>query len=172
LDGEGSFESDGGIVGLYYGRNWQSGSWVYGLEGSASYADGIDFFQDEAGGLPGDNDLLDVDVQFLGTSRIKVGYAFDNILLYAAGGLATGYFQVSMDDIDIAGGPFDDDGFAFGWTIGAGIETKFAENWSARIEYLYVNFDDDFSITDGGTEYETNLDLDTSIVRGGIAYHF
>src|SRR5688572_18011649 len=34
-----SFEIEGGLGGLYYGRNWQSGSFVYGLEGSISFGD-------------------------------------------------------------------------------------------------------------------------------------
>lgn len=27
-----------------------------------------------------------------------------------------------------------------GWTVGAGLEWAFANNWSAKVEYLYINF--------------------------------
>ena len=29
----------------------------------------------------------------------------------------------------------------FGWTVGAGIEGKITNNWSAKLEYLYMDFD-------------------------------
>ncbi len=29
-----------------------------------------------------------------------------------------------------------------GWTAGAGIETAFADNWTARVEYLFVDLQD------------------------------
>jgi opacity protein-like surface antigen len=29
----------------------------------------------------------------------------------------------------------------FGWAVGAGVEGKITNNWSAKLEYLYVDFD-------------------------------
>jgi len=29
----------------------------------------------------------------------------------------------------------------FGWTVGAGVEGKITNNWSAKLEYLYMDFD-------------------------------
>ena len=29
----------------------------------------------------------------------------------------------------------------FGWTVGAGVEGKITHNWSAKLEYLYLDFD-------------------------------
>jgi len=38
-----------------------------------------------------------------------------------------------------------------GWTVGAGVETAFANNWSAKLEYLYVDL---------GTRSIDTLDVD------------
>jgi outer membrane immunogenic protein len=63
----------------------------------------------------------------------------------------------------------DDDSFAFGWTVGGGVEAKIADNWSARVEYIYADIEDDDMTVSGD---DIDAELKTHIVRGGIAYHF
>ena len=54
-----------------------------------------------------------------------------------------------------------------GWTAGVGAEVGFAPNWSAKIEYLYVDLSDSqFAITGVSNGYRS------SIVRAGVNYHF
>jgi outer membrane immunogenic protein len=65
----------------------------------------------------------------------SVGYAFDRILVFATGGLALANVEVALtqptvSDSDVVGG----------WTVGAGIEFAFADNWTAKAEYLFVDF--------------------------------
>ncbi|MFC5069189.1 outer membrane protein [Flaviflagellibacter deserti] len=150
-----TFDAEGGFGGLYYGSNWQFGNWVLGLDGSVSFADiSVD---DDA--YPAGDDFK---IQGFSASRARVGYAFDNVLLYAAGG-----FSLARAELDVAG--VDDDQWLKGFTVGAGLETKFAENWSARIEYMYFNWgDEDFDVPAA-----VNIDVeDTHMIRAGIAYHF
>lgn len=149
-----AIEADDFVGGLYYGRNWQSGNWVYGLDSSISYM-GLD----EVAIGPG---VVDVEANFLGLSRLKLGYAMDNVLLFVAGGLAT-----TIVDVSEAGA--SDDDWAFGWTIGAGIETKLADNWSARLEYIYFDIESDVTLPAAGP---VDVDIDGHIVRAGVAYHF
>ena len=53
------------------------------------------------------------------------------------------------------------------WTAGVGAEFGFAPNWSAKIEYLYVDLSDArFSITGMSNGYQFGL------VRAGVNYHF
>jgi outer membrane immunogenic protein len=150
-------ESDDFVIGAYYGRNWQSGNLVFGLDSSFSYI-GLD--EDDVG----DDTFFEAD--FLGLSRLKVGYAFDDTLLFVAGGLATTFFEAEDPAFDE-----EDDDWAFGWTVGAGVEHKFSDNWSARIEYAYFHIEsDDMELpTDVGT---IDIELEGHIIRGGIAYHF
>jgi outer membrane immunogenic protein len=158
---EDDFESDDFIIGAYYGRNWQMDNLVFGIDSSFNYIgmEEDDILADVGG------DELDLEANFLGLSRLKVGFAFDNTLVYVAGGLAT-----TIVEVDEVGTGEDDDDWAFGWTIGGGVEHKFSDNWSARIEAAY------FSIESDEIEFATagpvDLELDGVIIRGGVAYHF
>ncbi|BCJ91377.1 porin [Terrihabitans soli] len=151
------FESDDFVIGAYYGRNWQSGDWVFGLDSSISYI-GLD--EDEIAG----NVNLELEANLLGLSRLKVGYAVDNTLFFVAGGVASTYFSAEDTATDD-----DDDDFALGFTVGAGVEHKFSDSWSARIEYAYFNIESD-DMTVNADDIE--LEVEGHIVRGGIAYHF
>ena len=54
-----------------------------------------------------------------------------------------------------------------GWTLGAGAEFGFAPNWSAKIEYLYVDLaNSNFVITGASNGYRFG------IVRAGVNYRF
>jgi outer membrane immunogenic protein len=54
-----------------------------------------------------------------------------------------------------------------GWTLGAGAEFGLSQNWSAKIEYLYVDLSsDNFSITGTTNAYRFGL------VRAGVNYRF
>ena len=54
-----------------------------------------------------------------------------------------------------------------GWTVGLGAEVGLARNWSAKVEYLYVNLNDsNFVITGAQNGYSFGL------LRAGVNYHF
>lgn len=137
------FTPGGGVVGLsgsggsgfagggQIGYNFQSGALVYGLEADLQYADlnsdsnfaGAGFgFLGLAGGSGG---------QYFGTVRARVGYAMDRTLLYVTGGLAYGGINSSWFG--------DESTDNVGWTIGAGVEYALTNNWTVRVEGLYVN---------------------------------
>ena len=150
------FESDDFIIGAIFGRNWQSGNIVFGLDSSFNYI-GLD--EEDIGA-----EDFDLEADFLTLSRLRVGYAMDNTLLYVAGGLAT-----TILDAEDPANAEDDDDWAFGWTVGAGVEHKFTDNWSARIEYAYFNVESDTLELPSG---DVDLELEGHIIRGGVAYHF
>jgi opacity protein-like surface antigen len=77
----------------------------------------------------------------LSTVRGRVGYSFDNILLYATGGLALGQveyvFELNWPDINgFARG--ESSKLAVGYTGGAGVEIAFGQ-WSLKTEYLFYD---------------------------------
>lgn len=94
-------------------------------------------------------------LDWFGTVRGRLGVAVTpRVLLYGTGGLAYGHVTTSgsVSAINVGGFPGADGGtftpvaasFAssttkVGWTAGAGVEGGFADNWSARLEYLYVD---------------------------------
>jgi outer membrane immunogenic protein len=156
---------NGAIAGGQIGYNWQSNNWVFGLEADAQWSDekGGGVFNCAAtliGGpcLPGLTFLpagatgtilaIDQHLEWFGTVRGRVGMLVTpRVLLYGTGGLAYGSFKTTGA---LAG--FNGNGVAvasigsnsdirFGWTVGAGVEGKITNNWSAKLEYLYMDFD-------------------------------
>jgi outer membrane immunogenic protein len=59
-----------------------------------------------------------------------------------------------------------------GWTAGAGVEVAFADNWTAKAEYLFVDFGKftcKVSLPVCGTG---TVSLTENVVRAGINYKF
>jgi len=62
-------------------------------------------------------------------------------LVYATGGLA--YGEVSTSEILNVNGAnafLNSTALKLGWTVGAGFETVIAKGWTAKFEYLYIDF--------------------------------
>lgn len=154
---EGSHDATGGTVGGQIGYRWQSGQFVFGVEGQGNWAD-----------FTGDN----VSALFLTRNRTKidsfglitgqVGYAWNNVLLYVKGGAA-----VVGDKYEIygLGGPLlaSSSDTRWGGTVGAGLEFGFAPNWSVGVEYNHI-FLADKDVTFAGTE-RIRQDVDMGLVR-------
>jgi len=64
-----------------------------------------------------------------------------------------------------------------GWTAGAGAEWMFARNWSAKLEYLYVDLGSDsaignFTPPDPNFKVGYTWNARENIARVGVNYHF
>jgi len=66
-----------------------------------------------------------------------------------------------------------------GWVAGAGVEAAFTDNWTARIEYLYVDLENGSCMTStscgldvGGAQPNDTVKFSTSLVRLGLVYKF
>ncbi len=70
---------------------------------------------------------------WLGTLRARVGYAADRVLFYVTVGGAYGNIQSGVSGLSNSN--------KAGWVAGAGVEAAFADNWTARIEYLFVDLE-------------------------------
>lgn len=155
-----SFDADGFLGGIHVGANFQSGAWVYGLEGDIEYS-GID--GDDAG-VGGTVDTIDIN--WMGSLRGRVGYAWDRLLIYGTAGLA--FADVEAD----AGGLVSDSQTHIGWTVGAGAEYAFTDNWTTRLEYRYVDLgDQDYALAPPAV-LDANYDIKVHTVRVGLTYKF
>ncbi len=135
--------------GLQAGYNWQSGSWVYGIEADAQLGGADDTFAPWKFSNP-----------WYGTVRGRVGYAVNNVLFYGTGGLAFGELKGETFGLS-------EDHTTLGWTVGLGAEFAVNQNWSVKAEYLYVDLaQHNFSVTGASNGY------DFSVVRLGVNYHF
>ena len=162
----------GGIFGMTSGYNWQWGSMIAGLESDFSWSGIKDTFNDNGTGLfcPGAVTCV-TNLKWLGTDRVRLGYAWDRWLVYATGGLAYGQVEATCCSF-IVGFTTDETKWRWGYTIGGGIEMMLTPNWSAKAEYLYVNLGDktNYRIVRSG-DGESVL-VRSSIVRLGLNYHF
>jgi outer membrane immunogenic protein len=155
----GGFDVDGALLGGTLGVNWQTGAWVFGLEGDGSWSN-IRGSTTVNCGIP-----CETRNNWLATFRGRVGHAFDRFLPYITGGLAAG-------DIE-AVGIGTQSSTEVGWTVGAGLEWALAGPWTAKVEYLYADLGKmSCSIAVCGATGTTDVKLDTSIVRAGINYRF
>jgi outer membrane immunogenic protein len=135
----------GAVIGAQIGCDYQfSPSFVVGIEGGASGStlkgSTVVPFQ-PAVAFPGETAAVKVTTDFIPTLTARVGYAADHWLFYAKGGAAWAYNKYSVIGT-FQGTAFDAEGLSIktGWTVGAGVEWAFAEDWSARLEYDYYDF--------------------------------
>jgi outer membrane immunogenic protein len=135
--------------GVQAGYNWQSGPLVFGVEGDLEANGADDTFAPWKFSNP-----------WFGTVRGRVGYALNNVLFYGTGGLAFGETRGETFGLS-------ESHTTAGWTAGVGAEFGFAQNWTAKVEYLYVDLSDaNFSITGVPNGYQFSL------IRVGVNYHF
>jgi len=179
-----TIDSSGFLDGLEVGFNWMVGpGWLIGFEADAAVSDIEAAVTGCASGVCG---RTKSDIDFISTFRGRLGYTWGNWLVYATGG---GAF-VERDNYRTAvvpTGPFvSADNGAWGWTAGGGVEFGIGqfgflqqigfnlENWTAKVEYLYINFDDTHEYIFPNTAYDRHSSSDTELdlVRVGINYHF
>ena len=189
-----------GIVGGgQFGYNWQMQNWLFGLEADiqgtgekgtraficptgtctpTTFGGVIALFPIPGPAVPV---ALNQKIDWFGTVRGRIGVlATPKVLLYATGGLAYGEVDSSAV-IGAAATPFGTvSSTNVGWTLGAGIEGAIGGNWTAKLEYLYVDLgrvNGSFLTTIGGfgggvlsSNYSSRIT--DNILRVGINYKF
>jgi len=145
---------NGWIAGVHAGYNVQTGSFVWGLEGDASYfrlrvstAGTFPFPSTLPGGALGPPTLTfgsntDLSTDWLVTVRPRLGLAVSNALFYVTGGLAVTNEKLNQTTALLGGGSFTSSisDTRLGWTVGGGIEYMLSPNWTIRAEYLHLDF--------------------------------
>ena len=146
--------SDAALFGAGFGFNYDTGDFVFGLDGDISF-------------LTNDNRLemkesVEADYDWFATARVRAGYDLDGTLLYATGGLAALSADFEADG--------DNHGETFiGWTAGGGIEHMVSDSISIKAEALFADFgNENFSLAGD----DTDIDVDMVVVRAGISFRF
>jgi outer membrane immunogenic protein len=140
-DGGGKLRPNSFIGGIQAGYNVQMGSLVFGIEGDVNF---LDLRKNQTGfsaGVPSYTFTRRVDTDWLITLRPRLGMAFNRTLVYATGGLALAEVKNNWS-VSSSGGYLKSSSssdFRAGWTIGAGVEHAFTNNWTAKLEYLYTD---------------------------------
>jgi outer membrane immunogenic protein len=139
----------GFVGGAQAGYNFQTGPWVFGVEGDLQATGASDTFAPWKFSNP-----------WFGTVRGRAGYAFNNILFYGTAGLAFGELRGETFGLS-------ETHTNAGWTAGLGAEFGLTPNWSTRFEFLFVDLNDsNFTITGVQNGYHFGL------LRAGVNYRF
>lgn len=152
---QGSNGSGGITAGAQAGVNWLTRSGVLlGLEADVSFPSYLpaNAVLSEFSGAPSRLQHLD----FYGSVRGRLGVAAGRWLGYVTGGLAYAHERYLTDpqsDTALNG--------RIGWVAGAGLEYGFTPHWSARIEYLYSDYQNATVRLPGGGQFSSALSLQT-----------
>jgi outer membrane immunogenic protein len=119
--------------------------------------------------------------KWFATLRGRVGYAMNNWLIFATGGVAwvngdtTRTITVAPAGAAVlVGQSASSSGTDTGWTAGGGVEYGFARNWSVNLEYRYMQVDTSRTFTYSLPAASRQIDSTDHIntVRLGVNYHF
>jgi outer membrane immunogenic protein len=155
LDGKTS-----GTFGGTLGYNYQFGSILAGIEGDWSYANTV-ASTNTGGCAPA---TCRTTMRDYGTLRGRIGYlVMPTLLVYGTGGGAWASYRHTL----LA---FDDGTHESGAAYGGGVEWMFAPNWTAKFEYLRLDFGHTTAVAASPTT--TASDLDANVFRVGFNYLF
>jgi outer membrane immunogenic protein len=173
-----SVDSDGGVFGLQVGFNRQSGQFVWGVEADFQASDiaGTKRFASSIfANIPSAtfDTLIRSELDYFGTVRGRLGYAFQNWLIYATGGLVYGSIDMVLSFPLISGAPStfaDEEGsLQAGYVVGGGLEVRLAPAVSAKLEYMFMDLgSNDHSFLIAGDTYTWGADSDYHILRVGL----
>ncbi len=150
------FKDPSGVLGGgQIGYDYQVGQTVLGLEADLA-ATGI-HGKAATGRIAGSKFAQ----PYLGTLRVRAGYAVSRFLPYLTAGLAYGRNHYKVPGVGTATAT------NYGWTGGGGVEYAFTDNLSAKVEGLYVNLADKKAL--GGA---IKAGTHEGIVRAGVNYKF
>jgi len=162
----------GGQIGI----NWQTGPWVLGAEADASWGD-LDDTRTCTLVTSGLTLSCRGAPKYFGTIDARLGYAVDRVLLYAKGGAAWSHEDFTQTGITLplcTGTPCTGSVFQWGWNAGVGLEYALTRNWTAKVEYDFMDFDhaDNVSVTNGVSTNTFQITKTIQTVQFGINYKF
>jgi outer membrane immunogenic protein len=130
-------------------------------------------------------------LSWLSTFRGRIGVLpSERVLLYVTGGLAVGEVKTNSSvttttntalSFGTPPGPTSTSALASasstqaGWTVGAGVEGAISGNWTARLEYLYVdlgNVNNTFAGIGAFAPLTVRSHVTDNILRAGVNYKF
>ncbi len=170
----GNFDVNGGLVGGTIGANFQTGEWVFGVEGDIDWSD-INGSTTNTTTCAPNSCTFQTQNDWLGTIRGRVGYAFDRVLIYGTGGGAFGDIKANLTNNTLLAAA-SATSTEFGWTAGGGVEVGITQNFTAKIEYLFVDLSNGSlscaACGPGAAAFTSPVSFDASLVRGGLNFKF
>jgi outer membrane immunogenic protein len=170
-----NYDTTGGFAGGVGGYNWQIGSTaLVGIEADYHWADINGRSSVVNVGPPNLGDTYFTKIRSFGDIKGRLGYTAGSALFFVSGGAAVGDLQHRYDAALNGGAAntFVQNNWRWGWTLGAGAEYMFAPNWSAKLEYNYIDFGKStiqFSpVATNRSEWKDTVHT----LKAGVMYHF
>jgi len=156
-----SFADDakGAVYGGQLGYNWQTGNFVFGVEGDFQ---GTSIKASETIGVA----TAEGKIKAFATVRGRLGYAVDRLLIYGTGGWAYTNTELSLT---VGGASISDSSWGSGYALGGGLEWAIWDRWSVKGEYLYIHSGDTTLTLAGVT---ATGDFKYNVIRAGLNYRF
>lgn len=189
--------ASGFIGGGQAGYNYQSGSFVYGIETDFQYANQTGAASVTApiiGFNAPETTSAQQQLKWFGTLRPRLGFTVTpSLLVYATGGLAYGQVASTTTVVSFpgpglgtfCGPPFESllcgsgsgSSIRAGWTVGAGAEYGLTQHWSIKAEYLYIDLGQEsyFVFSQNAPPpigMQAAATFHESIARAGVNYRF
>ena len=167
---------DGFVGGGQIGYNYQIGQFVIGVETDLQFAD-LNHKRNDYSLTTGTYGYSSQGIDWFGTVRGRLGFAFDRALVYGTGGFA--YGGGDNNDSYYAGTTTyygNRDKTRTGWVAGGGVEYAFTPNFTGKIEGLYVSLDRDnnnyYGAVPAAYGYGRNNEDSFAVIRAGLNYKF
>ncbi|MGL4811440.1 MAG: outer membrane protein, partial [Beijerinckiaceae bacterium] len=163
------YDSDGWMIGGHIGYNYQINQFVVGLEGDIEWSDSkkTALYTAPIGWYHRTS------MEWQASLRARFGIAFDRTLLYVTGGLAYAdinhQFGTTLGGVPVAPALLSYGKDKWGWTVGAGVEHAFTNNFTARLEYRYTDFG---RISAASATFADSAKVNSHAIRAGISYKF
>ncbi|HEY8334872.1 MAG TPA: outer membrane beta-barrel protein [Tardiphaga sp.] len=171
---DGCHDADGGMVGGQIGYNWQASSWVFGLEAQGDWADlsGSNIANVPAGIFSLTNRSR---IDGLGLFTGRIGYAWNNSLLYVKGGAAVVHDKYDSFFTGTGVSYASASETRWGAAVGVGLEYGFTPNWSFGVEYNHAFLggrDITLAASPAGATIVERVNQDVDMVTARINYRW
>jgi iron complex outermembrane recepter protein len=193
----GSRRLDGAIGGAQTGYNWLAGMFLAGVEGDLNYSGQRAKLNAVCPGEICNPGLIGVigdpsvtarfeqgqKLEWFATMRARLGVTVTpDAIAYVTGGLAIGEVMTAgtVFGFDGDGNPVNtivsSHNTKAGWTAGGGLEGRLVGNWTAKIEYLYLDLGTVTTIPASAPNATTaaafNSRITDNLLRVGVNYKF
>lgn len=169
-----SHNVNGFLGGAQAGYNWQvAPTFVVGIEGDFSWS-----------GIDGTAPCLvvlscETKVKWIGDITGRVGVTVDRALIYLKGGAAWADTEYTISQATIPAAAFSAkvSDTRFGGLLGLGAEYAVTRNWSAKVEYNYIDFGKSnvsvaTAIAGVPLNATSGIDQQLHIIKAGLNYRF
>lgn len=171
--GKATFNSAGVVGGGHIGYNYQMGAMVLGGEADLLY-NGISSRKVWISDTSAASGTLKNELGWQGSIRARAGYAVERTLYFLTAGVAIASPEIVLSGSNAAIGGMTATSSATraGFTVGAGIDHAFTDNWIGKLEYRYSDFGTKTIAGANSVNGAIKNSAQVNTITAGISYKF